>query len=95
MQNANVPVDELSQGGIRGHLTEAIKSLFMSATAKLKGSERRIFMTETVRKLGAGGQTLEERARMEPWAYPQRNARAHYRHRMHGCVLPEGAQTLR
>jgi hypothetical protein len=35
--------------------------LFKSAAAKLKGSARRVFMAETVRELGAGGQSLAER----------------------------------
>jgi hypothetical protein len=61
MQNASVPVDESSQGSLRGHLTEAIKSLFKSAAVKLKGSARRVFMAETARKLGPGGLTLAER----------------------------------
>jgi hypothetical protein len=61
MQNVSVRSDESPQGGLRGFLTEAAKSLFKSAALKLKGSARRIFMAETVRELGPGGQTLGER----------------------------------
>jgi len=61
MPNASARPDESSQGGLRGHFAEVIKSLFKSATAKLKGSARRAFMAETVRNLGVGGQTVAER----------------------------------
>lgn len=61
MQNGSVPVDASSQGCLGKPLTEAIKFLFKSAVVKLKGSARRVFMAETVRELGPGGQTLAER----------------------------------
>ncbi len=61
MQNGSVPVDASSQGRLGRPLTEAIKFLFKSAAVKLKGSARRVFMAETVRELGPGGQTLAER----------------------------------
>jgi DNA-binding protein Fis len=61
MQNGSVPVDASSQGRLARPLAEAIKSLLKSAAVKLKGSTRRVFMAETVRELGPGGQTLAER----------------------------------
>ena len=61
MHNGSVPVDASSQCRLGRPLTEAIKVLFKSAAAKLKGSARRVFMAETVRELGPGGQTLAER----------------------------------
>jgi hypothetical protein len=61
MQNASVPTDSLPQCGLRGYLTNGIKSLLKSAAAKLKGSKRRRFLAETVRELGPGGQSLAER----------------------------------
>lgn len=61
MQDSSARPDKSPQEGLRGHLTEAAKSLFKSAVAKLKGSARRVFMAETVRELGVGGQSLAER----------------------------------
>jgi hypothetical protein len=61
MHNASVPAELSSQGRLRGHLTEGIKSLLKSAAGKLKGSARRLFLAETVRELGPGGQTVAER----------------------------------
>ena len=60
VQDGSVPVDVSSQGCLGRPLTEAIKVLFKSAAAKLKGSARRVFMAETVRELGPGGHTLAE-----------------------------------
>jgi len=61
MQKSGSRQVESSPGGLGGLLTEAAKALFKSAAAKLKGSARRVFMAETVRELGAGGQSLAER----------------------------------
>ena len=61
MRNASVPADSSPQCGLRGYLTDGIKSLFKSAAAKLKGNARRLFLAETVRELGPGGQSLAER----------------------------------
>lgn len=61
MQNASVTVDSSSQGRLRRNLTDGIKSLLKSAAGKLKGSARRLFLAETVRELGPGGQTVAER----------------------------------
>ena len=61
MQNSNVPPSEPSEARLPRPLTEAIVSLFKSAAQKLKGSARRVFMAETVQKLGPGGQTMAER----------------------------------
>ena len=80
MQNGSVRAELSSQCVLRGYLTEGIKFLIKSAAAKLTGSARRRFLAETVRELGAGGQTLAERElRLEPWNHPQRNARGHRR----------------
>jgi hypothetical protein len=61
MQNGSVRAELSSQCSLRGYLTEGIKFLIKSAAAKLTGSARRRFLAETVRELGAGGQTLAER----------------------------------
>jgi hypothetical protein len=42
-------------------LTHALKTLFIDTANKLKGSHRRLFMAETVKALGRGGQSLAER----------------------------------
>jgi len=42
-------------------LNENLKSLYIKAARKLKGSDRRQFMAEVVKNLGIGGQTLAER----------------------------------
>ena len=81
MRNASVPDDLSPQCGLRGYLTEGIKSLFKSAAAKLKGNARRLFLAETVegartRRAEFGG----ARARVEPRDHTQRNARAQCRH---------------
>ena len=60
MHNASVPTELSSQGRLRRHLTEGIKSLLKSAAGKLKDSARRLFLAETVRELGPGGQTVAE-----------------------------------
>jgi len=61
MQDFSARSDEWPQDSLRRHLTESAKRLLKSAVAKLKGSARRVFMAETVRELGAGGQSLAER----------------------------------
>jgi DNA-binding protein Fis len=61
MRNVNVCDNSSSQDSLQGHLTEGIKSLLKSAAGKLKSCARRRFLAETVRQLGAGGQTLAER----------------------------------
>lgn len=61
MQSVSVAPDESSQSSLRRYLSETVKSLLKSAALKLKGSARRVFMAETVRELGPGGQTLAER----------------------------------
>ena len=42
-------------------LTEGIKALLKETAKRLKGHERRRFMTKTVAELGAGGQRLAEK----------------------------------
>ena len=61
MQEVVVPADSARRWGVPRHLTDGIKSLLKSAAAKLKGSARRLFLAETVRELGPGGQCLAER----------------------------------
>ncbi|NTW37082.1 MAG: hypothetical protein HGB17_13365 [Syntrophobacteraceae bacterium] len=61
MQKANVSDELSSHGRLRRHFTASMKSLLKSAAGKLKGSARRLFLAETVRELGPGGQTLVER----------------------------------
>jgi hypothetical protein len=61
MHDGSVPTELSSQGRLRRHLTDGIKSLLKSAAGKLKGSARRLFLAETVRELGPGGQTVAER----------------------------------
>jgi len=61
MQKDLVPTDSTPRWGVRRHVTDGINSLFKSAAAKLKGSARRLFMAETVREFGPGGQILAER----------------------------------
>lgn len=43
------------------HLTESLKTLFKDTANRLKGADRRIFMAQTVRELGTGGQRQAER----------------------------------
>ena len=42
-------------------LTESLKTLFIHTAKRLKGADRRIFMAQTVRELGTGGQRRAER----------------------------------
>ena len=42
-------------------LTDELKSLFVETAQMLKGSERRIFMAQVVKRLGKGGQRRAER----------------------------------
>jgi hypothetical protein len=49
------------QGTLCSELGASIKSLLKSAAAKLKGSARRLFIAETVKELGLGGQAVAER----------------------------------
>jgi len=50
-----------SQGTLCSEFGDSVKSLLNSAVAKLKGSARRLFMAETVKELGPGGQAVAER----------------------------------
>lgn len=61
MQDTSVSVEPSSQDRQQGPFSESLKALLKSATAKLKGSARRLFMAETVREFGPGGQSLAER----------------------------------
>jgi len=61
MQDLVVPADSAHRCGMRRHIADCIKPLLKIAAAKLKGSDRRRFLAETVRKLGPGGQGLAER----------------------------------
>ncbi len=42
-------------------LTDSLKTLFKETATRLKGSARRVFMAQTVRALGPGGQRRAER----------------------------------
>lgn len=61
MQNGSALIGGLPKGRLGSPLTGAVVSLLKSAAIKLKSSARRVFMAETVRELGVGGQSLAER----------------------------------
>jgi hypothetical protein len=42
-------------------LTDSLKALFIETVKALKGSARRLFMAQTVKELGPGGQRRAER----------------------------------
>src|SRR5262245_23052420 len=53
---------KLRPGGTCLELTDSLKALFVDTARSLQGSARRIFMAQTVKELGPGGQRRAERA---------------------------------